>query len=127
MTKQKKIDVWMPLYVSDYLADTTHLTTEQHGAYLLLIMTAWKFDAKLPNDPQQLQAITRMSAQKWAASEKILSAFFYVTPEYWIHNRVREEIEIARKNVTAKSAAGKKGNEVRWNGHRKAIANGSQT
>ncbi len=32
---------FMKFYVGDYLGDTQHLSCEEHGAYLLLLMTMW--------------------------------------------------------------------------------------
>lgn len=69
---------FMQLYVGDYLADTLDLTTEQHGAYLLLLMTMWRHDAKLPNDAAKLARIARVSPRRWHLVWAEIQHFFYV-------------------------------------------------
>lgn len=121
--KKTKPDVWMPLYVSDYLADTMHLTATQHGAYLLLLMAAWKNGGALDNDKNQLSSIAHLSPKEWRENERILARFFFVTPEAWIHNRVKHELLRAEKNSEKRAESGKKGAAKRWQNAGKKIAN----
>jgi uncharacterized protein YdaU (DUF1376 family) len=119
MAAQKKTDIWMPLWVGDYLAGTMLLNTEQHGAYFLLILAAWKQGGRLPSAPEQLQAITRLSPAKWKAHEPLLRPYFNVTPSFWAHERVIEELEKAKKKSDARTKSGATGAAKRWGANNK--------
>ena len=67
---------WMPLYVGDYLGDTGHLTTTQHGAYLLLMMHYWR-KGELPDDDRQLSKITKLPLKTWCDYRATLQDFFH--------------------------------------------------
>lgn len=103
-----KCDVWMPLYIGDYLSNTGRLTTEQHGAYMLLIMDYW-VSGRLPNDDNALAAITRLPLDKWLIVRKTLSRFFTVTDSEWIQERIESEKERAEYLSRVRAEAGSKG------------------
>lgn len=119
----KKVDTWMPLLVDKYLGDTTHLTTEQHGAYLLLLMTMWKRDGKLPTADTQLATIARLSLQKWRAMKPVLMEFFRVDGDSMTQKRLSAELVRSKANTEAKAGAGSKGAEKRW--RKDGTANGT--
>ncbi len=96
---------WMPLYVGDYLGDTGHLSTTQHGAYLLLMMHYWR-KGELPEDDKQLAAITKLPLRVWQDSRETLQAFFY---EGWHHKRIDTELARMEKVSAKRSEAGFKG------------------
>lgn len=82
----------MPLYVGDYLADTTNLTAAQHGAYLLLLMTYWHRGGPLPDDNIFLANAAKTSKNLWGYTRKVLEPYFEIKDGAWIHKRVEKEI-----------------------------------
>lgn len=67
---------YMNLYVEDYFGATPHLNTEQHGAYLLILLGMWKAGGALPNDPGLLSSLARVEPRRWPAFAKIIMPFF---------------------------------------------------
>jgi uncharacterized protein YdaU (DUF1376 family) len=96
---------WMPLYVGDYLGDTGHLTTAQHGAYLLLMMHYWR-KGELPNCDRQLSKITKLPLKTWCDYRPILQDFFH---DGWKHKRIDAELERMVRLSEKRAVAGQKG------------------
>jgi uncharacterized protein YdaU (DUF1376 family) len=96
---------WMPLYVGDYLGDTGHLTTTQHGAYLLLMMHYWR-KGELPDGDRQLCKIAKLPLKTWCEYRATLQDFFY---EGWKHKRIDAELERMMRVSAKRAIAGQKG------------------
>lgn len=117
-----KVDIWMPLYVADYLADTSRLTTEQHGAYLLLLIDYWR-NGPLPDDDAVLAQITRMSPNAWSIARSTLQAFFKHESGKWVHGRVEAELAKAKRNGEVNSTRAKAAARARWDTQSNASSN----
>jgi uncharacterized protein YdaU (DUF1376 family) len=103
----------MPVYIGDYLADTMHLSTEQHGAYLLLLFHLWR-RGSLQDDDVVLAQISGLSTSAWTAGRAVLAEFFQIHDGLWQHRRVeRERIRVATKQK-ANSSRAKSGATSRW-------------
>lgn len=117
-----KSDTWMPFYVGDYLSATGRLTTEQHGAYLLILLDYWK-NGPPPNDDGVLAALARLSPSAWKKAKPALLAFFESKDGLLIQRRVEKERGRAAEISAERSEAGKAGAAKRWQKNGKKIAN----
>lgn len=87
----------MPLYIGDYLADTRHLTTEEHGAYLLLLMTYWRIGGPLPDDDVKLSRMAGLTLKRWLGMRKTIIEFFRAGEGQLVSTRAQREIDNSKK------------------------------
>ena len=65
----------MPMFWDAYLADTTHLSTEEHGAYLLLLAAMWRRNGWVPDDDRDNARILGLTPSKWKRIKDRLAGF----------------------------------------------------
>jgi len=100
---------FMPFYIGDYLRDTQHLSAEQHGAYLLLLMACWTYGS-LPDDDRQLASIAKLSWRKWLRfSSKFENFFAKKSDGLWHQKRIDLERQRAENIREVRSKSGSKG------------------
>lgn len=99
----------LPLFTDAYMADTRHLTPAQHGAYLLLLMTAWRMpDCKLPNDDTFLCRCASMDRRVWDNNRDVIMSFWKQDDlQKWYQARLLDERKYVDDMRNKNSAAGK--------------------
>ena len=123
MSADTKVDVYLPLYVRDFLTSTIGWTAEERGHYLTLLMIQWD-RGSLPAEPADLERLSPGVARCWP----VLVGKFPAGDDGLLRNAKLEEhrcrcVEIREKrSQAAKSAA-----SGRWSGDASRIANASQT
>lgn len=103
----------MPWFVRDYLMDTQHLTRDQHGAYLLLLGTAWTQGGYLPNDDEILSAIAKATPAEWDAMKPKIMAFWVLTKRGWKQKRLMKEIEYVSEAKERRKRAAQAGGRAK--------------
>lgn len=101
----------MPLFTDAYMADTQHLTNEEHGVYLRLLMFAWRTPGCcLPDDDMRLALMVGLSPHKWSRIKPTIMAFW--TKDFG--NYSQKKLKNIRNLVAKKSAAQKKRADDMW-------------
>ncbi|MGO4639995.1 YdaU family protein [Mesorhizobium sp. 2RAF45] len=100
---------FMQLYVSDFVGDTLPLSTEQIGAYMLILMAMWNAGGRLPDDDAKLARVARLSLKRWRAISVDLLSFFEREAGEIGHKRLTRELHKAQVKSEARAAAGARG------------------
>jgi uncharacterized protein YdaU (DUF1376 family) len=112
---------FLQFYVADYLADTQHLTTEQHGAYLLILFAMWRANgAELEADDSKLARIARLTVTRWNRIKGDVMALLTIESGRVTQKRLRAELQKAEEKSQKRAAAGRNG------GNAKALKNNKQ-
>jgi uncharacterized protein YdaU (DUF1376 family) len=98
---------YMQFYVADYLADTAHLSTLQHGAYMILLMNYWQRGKALPAKDEYLAQICRLSLDQWLEIKPVIAEFFTERKGCWTQKRIEEDLQRVTSKSTKLSKAGK--------------------
>jgi uncharacterized protein YdaU (DUF1376 family) len=113
---------YMPLYWKDWLTGTatSSMTPEQEGAFLNLLLRAWgtrEPPCSLPNDEIALAQLSRIGPARWKKVGALVLAQFQPIADQPEHLRNRKQWKVyleLQERRERRSAAGRKGNVVRW-------------
>jgi uncharacterized protein YdaU (DUF1376 family) len=83
----------MPLWTDALIGDTTHLSTREFGAYMLLLIATWRNNGRpFPDSDKMLARICRMQTYEWKNQiRSSLEPFFDLAEGLWRQKRLEKE------------------------------------
>lgn len=101
---------YMPMFWSQFFADTEHLSEDAAKAHLFLIGHAWIRGARLPDNDAVLARLSRISPRRWAAIKSdVLSLWTKQEDGHLSQKRMAEEFKNTRARAEKNKQNGSKG------------------
>ena len=100
----------MPIFTDVLIGDTTHLSSEEFGAYCLIMFATWNNSGKpFPDDDDRMARVCRVSAVRWRSKIRpILVSFFDLSDGFWRQKRLEKEWNSCAKHKASQSENGKR-------------------
>lgn len=105
---------WFAFDADAFTGDTAHLTTEETGAYLLLMLAYYRSEKPLPARDRALAAICKLPIDQWLEAKITLAEFFIEQDGVWRHERIEFELAERVRKHQAVVQRGKDGATKRW-------------
>lgn len=83
---------WFKFDVKAFLTDTLRLSTEEKGAYLMLMLDFYEQEAPPPDDDEILARIAGIPAERWPRVRRALETKFHIHDGYWQHGYIMEQL-----------------------------------
>jgi uncharacterized protein YdaU (DUF1376 family) len=100
----------LPLFTDAFLADTGHLSAQETGAYLLLIMMAWRLpECRVPDDDAKLCRWARVDKRTWQRIKPAVMEFWILEGGFWTQKRLSKERDHVSKRADVARQNGKQG------------------
>ena len=97
----------LPLFTDAYIADTAHLTNEEHGVYLRLLMFAWRTETcSLPNNDARLALMVGVTKGKWNKLKPTIMSFWRLSNGEWTQKKLTKQRDFVSKQREQKRIAG---------------------
>ncbi|MEM7173624.1 MAG: YdaU family protein [Pseudomonadota bacterium] len=104
----------MPMATDAMIADTTHLSPEEFGAYHLLLYATWRNNGHpLPDEDKRLARVCRVTAPRWRRLRPVLLEFFDISDGTWRQKRLEKEWAYVAERREAQRRNGAKGGRAK--------------
>lgn len=106
---------FLPLYVTDYEADTAHLSLEEDGIYMRLLRLCWRTPGcSIPTDPAWITRMLRITEDQFERHAKpVLGEFFVAKGGRYTQPRLLREHDKATRTCHARKESGSRGGKAK--------------
>ncbi|HUX78233.1 MAG TPA: DUF1376 domain-containing protein [Alphaproteobacteria bacterium] len=113
-----KTDIWMPVFIGDFLKDTAFLSFSEKGEYLMILMHLWNLGGYATLE--EIRGLTGFTKRKFDTKWKKFERFFAENSSGFYQKRLLNELNKSKQIREKRTESA----NMRWNANANGYANG---